>query len=191
MQVYNIGVCKISLKCNVITRPVNCYPGTRVPAGNSSAWVMKNLPWYPFKTLNNSTLKAENMLHLTNGDQGTHWVLVSGYPGSKMCTCNSSSDYPWVNRSLEHMLIYLWPWPSLQITGLHYNKASSYCNNMTFSWLIFSAVCLTTIMRQIVLCNLIVLHKKVANTLVTKNLGKLKFVKLKTQTSHIDCFWWP
>ncbi len=38
---------------------------------------------------------------------------------------------------------------------LQYYKASPYCNNMTFSWLTFSAVCLTTITRQIVLCNLV------------------------------------
>ncbi len=35
-------------------RAVNRYPGTRVPWGNSTSWVIKMLPGYPFKALNNS-----------------------------------------------------------------------------------------------------------------------------------------
>ncbi len=56
-----------------LTRAVN---GTRVPTGNTTTWVMKMVPGYPFKA------------------PGTRLVSVSGYPGSKMCTLNSSSSYP-------------------------------------------------------------------------------------------------
>ncbi len=34
-------------------RAVNGYPGTRVPVGNRTTRVMKMLPGYPFKALNN------------------------------------------------------------------------------------------------------------------------------------------
>ncbi len=59
--------------CRLRSRAVNGYPGIRVPAGNGTTRVMK-------------------MLHPLNGYPGTRRVLVSGYPGSKMCTRNSSTE---------------------------------------------------------------------------------------------------
>ena len=55
----------------LVIRAVNGYPG------NGTTRVVKMLPGYP--------------LHTINGYPGTRRVLVSGYPGSKMSTRNSST----------------------------------------------------------------------------------------------------
>ncbi len=36
--------------------------------------------------------KSQDELYIGYGYQGTHWAMTSGYPGSKKCTRNSSTD---------------------------------------------------------------------------------------------------
>ncbi len=52
------------------------------------SWLLVDRFWQSW-----SCFKTEKLLHPLNGYPGTRRVLVSGYPGSKMCTRNSSTQY--------------------------------------------------------------------------------------------------